>query len=94
MPKITKHGGVSDTVNDAGTFAESGGLAETSVEVDEAQAAVDDDYDPGEYTVAEVNTYLDQCVAEGNLDEGRRVLDAERVDAGGKGRAGILNRVI
>jgi hypothetical protein len=48
-----------------------------------------EEYDPADYTVSEVNAYLDQCAAESNRDEYDRVMDAERR---GRGRLSILNR--
>jgi hypothetical protein len=48
-----------------------------------------DEYDPADYTVNEVNGYLDDCRQEGNLDELERVLKAEEA---GKNRSGILSR--
>lgn len=50
----------------------------------------DDEYDPGDYNVTEVNAYLDQCQADDNTTEYERVITAERK---GKARAGILSRV-
>ena len=59
------------------TVAEPAGTAATkSDEVDEV-------FDPGEHTVAEVHEYLDE-----NPDEAKRVVKAERK---GKARAGILD---
>lgn len=49
----------------------------------------DDAFDPGDYTINEVNTYLDQCRDEGNQAELDRVIGEERA---GKARARILNR--
>lgn len=82
MPKITKLGGPSFEDADPGTFAESGGLASPPV-------VEGDEFDPADYTVAEVNTYLDDCRDEENRAEFDRVLHAEQA---GKNRAGILNR--
>lgn len=46
----------------------------------------DEEYDPGQYTVGEVNAYIEQARAEGNHDEATRVLQAER---DGRNRSGI-----
>lgn len=96
MPKITAAGGPSYAPGqepDPGTFAESAGLAGDTTTVEPAEAE-GEEYDPADYTVAEVNDYLDQATEDGNLDEVRRVLDAERTTNGGKGRAGILSRTV
>ena len=92
MPKITKHGGVSDELDV--TRGPDDVPLPLAVEGEADERVDGDEYNPGDYTVTEVNAYLDECVADGNLEEARRVLSVERVDAGGKGRAGILNRVI
>lgn len=87
MPKITKQGGASfgpDEV-DPGTFAESAGLADTGG----PPVVEGDDFDPADYTVDEVNRYLDDCRDEENRTEFDRVVFAERA---GKNRVGILNR--
>lgn len=88
MPKITRHGGVSGV---EGLVV--GNADDMQAMADVLDAMPVDDYDPADYTVAEVNTYLDQCASEGNQAEYDRVLLAERADQGGKGRAGILGRV-
>jgi hypothetical protein len=67
---------------DPGTFAESGGLAAEPAEPG-------DQFDPAEYTVDEVNRYLDDCRDEENQTEFDRVILAE---SKGKNRVGILNR--
>jgi len=102
--KISKAGGPSyegvDGNDDAGVFPT--GRAGESTESDTQSTTVDtdqdrpaegrddgNDYDPGDYTVTEVNAYLDDCRDEGNQAEYDRVLAEER---GGKARAGILNR--
>jgi hypothetical protein len=109
MPKITKQGGPSFDPNepqpDPGTFAESGGLAESALpaaaEGDTTERTAEgggvervevdslDEFDPAEYTVDEVNRYLDQCRDEENRAEFDRVIHAEQT---GKNRVGILNR--
>jgi hypothetical protein len=107
MPKISKEQGPSyapdlvertEEADPTFTFpgAETAGAAsETATAEEDATTTVaEEEYDPSEYTVAEVNDYLDQAQEDGNLDEVRRVLDAERTGNGGKGRAGILNRTV
>lgn len=96
MPKITRHGGPSEAVevpldpDQVELDVELDGTGRElplAVEGDTAMRTVGDEYDPSDYTVAEVNAYLDQALQEGNLVEVQRVLDAERA---GKARAGIL----
>lgn len=61
---------------------------QTAIE-DEVASADPDAYEPGDYTVSDVNAYLDECRADGNTDEAGRVLELERA---GRNRAGIVNR--
>jgi hypothetical protein len=55
----------------------------------EAEAGEDEQFNPADYTVAEVNTYLDQCQEDGNEQEYNRVMTAEKT---GRGRLSIVNR--
>lgn len=87
MPKITRAAGAThelDTEND-----DTGTALPAAVEGDDTEQVAGEEFDPGAYTVTEVNAYLDECRADGNPDEATRVLELERA---GKNRAGILNR--
>ncbi len=93
MPKISAAGGPSgddpalrpsDYVPPQVTDTEG-----EAVEGERTEQGDPETYDPADYTVAEVNDYLDQCAADGNDPEADRVLTLERA---GKARSGILNR--
>lgn len=94
MAKITRQGGPSvepaelDQTDQTAEQQHATPLL-GATEGDTTEPVDGDEYDPGDYTVAEVNAYLDQCQADNNPTEFKRVGHAERV---GKARAGILNR--
>ncbi len=88
MPKISAAGGPSgdDPALRPSDFVPPQAEAEPEAV---AEPADDEEFDPGDYTVTEVNAYLDQAAADGNEPETDRVLAAERA---GRARSGILNR--
>jgi hypothetical protein len=89
MAKITAAGGTSYTEQELEANPE---LVQNPPEEGDAPTAPTDEadeYDPADYTVAEVNAYLEQCAAEDNSAEFDRVIEAERR---GKYRIGIINR--
>lgn len=94
MAKITAAGGTSYTEAELEANPElvQDSPAEGDAPTDAPTAPTDDGpdgYDPADYTVTEVNAYLDQCLAEDNRAEYDRVIEAERR---GKYRIGIINR--
>lgn len=91
MPKISRAQGVSyDEATVAAAAEQDEKLPGLELAGEQPADEVDEDaYDPGDYTVIEVNEYLAQCQEDGNGFEYDRVLAAERT---GKARSGILSR--